>query len=55
MNKDIHFIDYRYPSANDLRKRSKKKIPNFAFEYLDGGCHDDINLKRNYAFITFSH
>ena len=47
MNKDIHFIDYRYPSSNDLRKRSKKKIPKFAFEYLDGGCHDDINLKRN--------
>ena len=47
MNKDIHFMDYRYPSTNELRERSKKKVPRFAFEYLDGGCHDDINLKRN--------
>ena len=47
MNKDIHFMDYRYPSVNELRERSKKKVPKFAFEYLDGGCHDDVNLKRN--------
>ena len=47
MNKDIHFMDFRYPSAKELRERSKKKVPRFAFEYLDGGCHDDINLKRN--------
>lgn len=47
MNKDIHFMDSRYPSAKELRERSKKKVPRFAFEYLDGGCHDDINLKRN--------
>ena len=47
MNKDINFMDYRYPSVNELRERSKKKVPKFAFEYLDGGCHDDVNLKRN--------
>ncbi|MFL2616140.1 MAG: alpha-hydroxy-acid oxidizing protein [Flavobacteriaceae bacterium] len=47
MNKDIHFMDYRCPSVNELRERSKKKVPKFAFEYLDGGCHDDVNLKRN--------
>ena len=47
MNKDVHFMDYRYPSVNELRERSKKKVPKFAFEYLDGGCHDDVNLKRN--------
>ncbi len=40
-------MDYRYPSVNELRERSKKKVPKFAFEYLDGGCHDDVNLKRN--------
>ena len=47
MNKDIYYMDYRYPSVNELRERSKKKVPKFAFEYLDGGCHDDVNLKRN--------
>ena len=47
MKKNIHFMNYRYPSVNELRERSKKKVPKFAFEYLDGGCHDDVNLKRN--------
>lgn len=40
-------INYRYPSVPDLRERAKSKIPKFAFEYLDGGCNDDVNLKKN--------
>ena len=40
-------IDTRYPSIDDLRKKAQKKIPKFAFEYLDGGCNEDINLIRN--------
>lgn len=40
-------INYKYPSVADLRNRAKSKIPKFAFEYLDGGCHDDVNLKKN--------
>lgn len=37
----------KYPSIEDLRQRAKKKIPKFAFEYLDGGCNEDINLHKN--------
>tara|TARA_B100001248_G_scaffold73744_1_gene52633 strand:+ start:56 stop:1216 length:1161 start_codon:yes stop_codon:yes gene_type:complete len=37
----------RYPSIEDLRYKARKKIPKFAFEYLDGGCNDDVNLKKN--------
>ena len=40
-------IDTRYPSIDDLREKAKKKIPKFAFEYLDGGCNEDVNLIRN--------
>jgi len=40
-------INYKYPSVPDLRQRAKSKIPKFAFEYLDGGCNDDVNLKKN--------
>ena len=40
-------FDTRYPSIDDLRKRAQKKIPKFAFEYLDGGCNEDVNLIRN--------
>jgi L-lactate dehydrogenase (cytochrome) len=36
-----------YPSIDDLRKKAKQKIPRFAFEYLDGGCNEDVNLHKN--------
>jgi len=39
--------DPRYPSIEDLRKRAQQKIPKFAFEYLDGGCNEDVNLHKN--------
>ena len=40
-------FDSRYPSIEDLRIKAKKRIPRFAFEYLDGGCNEEVNLKRN--------
>jgi L-lactate dehydrogenase (cytochrome) len=36
-----------YPTIEDLRKKAKKRIPRFAFEYLDGGCNEDTNLHKN--------
>lgn len=39
--------DSRYPGIDDLRNKAKSKIPRFAFEYLDGGCNEDVNLDRN--------
>lgn len=44
-------FDSRYPSVEDLRTKAKKKIPKFAFEYLDGGCNEDINLHKNTSEI----
>jgi L-lactate dehydrogenase (cytochrome) len=38
-----------YPSIEDLRAKAKRRIPRFAFEYLDGGCNENINLYRNTA------
>ena len=38
-----------YPSIDDLIRKAKKQIPRFAFEYLDGGCNEDINLIKNTA------
>ncbi|MEZ7855154.1 MAG: alpha-hydroxy acid oxidase, partial [Cyclobacteriaceae bacterium] len=40
-------INSKYPSVSDLRKRTQVKIPKFAFEYLDGGCNEDVNLDKN--------
>jgi L-lactate dehydrogenase (cytochrome) len=47
---DINF-DTRYPSISDLRSRARKRIPPFAFDYLDGGCNDDVNLRLNRSSI----
>lgn len=41
----------KYPSIEDLRARAKRRIPKFAFEYLDGGCNEDINLHKNTSEI----
>lgn len=46
MNKKFNI---KYPSIADLRKKAKSKMPKFAFEYLDGGCNDDHNLRKNTA------
>ncbi len=44
-------INSQYPSIDDLREKSKKRIPKFAFEYLDGGCNDDVSIVRNTSDI----
>ena len=43
---EIH-IDSKYPSIPDLRAKAKKRIPRFAFEYLTGGCNNEVNLAKN--------
>jgi len=44
-------LDYdpHHPSVEGLRARARRRIPRFAFEYLDGGCNEDVNLARNTA------
>ena len=36
-----------YPTIESLRIKAKKNIPEFAFNYLDGGCNNEENLNRN--------
>lgn len=50
-NKKEIKINTRYPSVDDLRNKAKKRIPKFAFEYLDGGCNEDVNLHKNTSEI----
>lgn len=37
-----------YPTAQDLRARSRQVMPHFAFEYGDGGAGADAGIKRNW-------
>lgn len=38
-----------YPNAFDLRDRARRRMPNFAFEYGDGGAGTDGGIRRNWA------
>lgn len=48
MSKKITYTyNSRYPSVADLRKKAKSRIPKFAFDYLEGGANEELNLARN--------
>jgi len=40
-------LDPNYPSIDHLRERGRRRVPAFAFEYLDNGCHSNLNMRRN--------
>ena len=41
-----------YPSIDYLRRRARRRIPYFAFEYADGGAgNDDAGIRRNWAAL----
>ena len=42
-----NFFDPRFPDSASLRAQAQKSMPKFAFEYLEGGCIDEIGLHRN--------
>ncbi|TMU51058.1 alpha-hydroxy acid oxidase [Flagellimonas algicola] len=37
----------KYPSVDLLREKARKRIPRFAFEYLDGGCNEEVSIRKN--------
>lgn len=41
------YLNPKYPDTEYLRAKAKKRIPGFAFDYLDGGCNAEVNLRRN--------
>lgn len=41
----------RYPTALDLRARARRRVPNFSFEYLDGGAGADTGINRNWSAL----
>jgi L-lactate dehydrogenase (cytochrome) len=44
-------INPKYPDIDFLREKARRNIPRFAFEYLDGGCNSEVNLRRNTSDI----
>ena len=44
-------LDLRYPAVSDLRARARRRIPHFAFEYLDSGTGAELQVARNRAAL----
>lgn len=43
-------LQRRYPTVDYLRRRARRRVPHFAFEYGDGGSgKDDAGIRRNWA------
>lgn len=36
-------------SIDDLRLLARKRLPRFAFDFIDGGAEDELNLRKNRA------
>ena len=40
-------FDLSFPAVSDLRARARRRIPHFAFEYLDSGTGAELQVSRN--------
>jgi (S)-mandelate dehydrogenase len=41
-------MDYRRAiTIEDLRRIARRRLPNFSFEYVEGGAEDEVTLRRN--------
>jgi len=41
------YFNNNFPDVADLKRHAKKRIPKFAFDYLEGGCMEEIGVQRN--------
>lgn len=48
----MSYYHSQYPDTPALKKAAKKRIPSFAFDYLCGGCHDEIGVAHNASSFT---
>lgn len=37
----------RFPTIDDLRRRARRRVPRFAFDFVDGGANDEECARRN--------
>jgi len=44
-------LDTRYPALSDLRARARRRMPHFAWEYLDSGTGEEAAMARSRAAL----
>jgi L-lactate dehydrogenase (cytochrome) len=47
MESPAPYFSSHYPSVEHLREQARRRMPGFAFDYLEGGCFSEVNLRRN--------
>lgn len=45
-------IRRRFPTVEDLRRRAKRRVPRFAFDYVDGSANDENCVRRNASALA---
>jgi (S)-mandelate dehydrogenase len=50
-NPQFAALHRRFPTVAYLRRRARRKLPRFAFEYCDGGAGADGGIARNWAAL----
>jgi len=40
-------LHQRFPTIDDLRRRARRRVPRFGFDFVDGGANEEICIKRN--------
>ena len=45
----------KYPAISDLRSKARKRIPHFAWEYLDSATGDESTVHRNRSALDAVH
>jgi L-lactate dehydrogenase (cytochrome) len=50
-NRNFPKLRRRFPSISYLRSRARRRLPSFAFEYLDGGAGADGGIARNWRAL----
>lgn len=52
-DKEAYFqsLAREFPTAQDLRDKARRQMPNFAFSYMDGGAGTDQGIARNWAAL----
>ena len=48
-------LNSKYPAISDLRSKARKRIPHFAWEYLDSATGDESTLRRNRSALDAIH
>ncbi len=50
-NPDFVALHRRFPTVAYLREHARRRLPRFAFEYMDGGAGSDGGIARNWSAL----